>query len=74
LSWVDGAARRVAVIWNGIVSIFVYQAIDGWQSGRGSWFMTLFMVLFVLIGLGAIGAAWPPSPWSPRAADELLAG
>jgi len=44
-------------IWNGVVSIFLWQVVEGWQKGRGDWFHTLFLVPFVLIGLGAVVAA-----------------
>lgn len=43
-----------ALFWNSIVSVFVFQAVKGWQRGRGEWGLTLFMIPFVLIGLGAI--------------------
>lgn len=45
----------VALFWNGIVSVFVFQVVDGWRHGRGEWFLTLFMVPFVLVGIGLIG-------------------
>jgi len=45
-----------AVFWNGIVSVFVFQAWKGWASGHPDWFLTLFLVPFVLVGLVAIGA------------------
>lgn len=48
----------VALFWNGIVSVFVTQAVQGWRSGNGDWFLTLFMVPFVLIGLGIIGGVF----------------
>ncbi len=41
----------MALFWNGIVSIFVWQAIKGFQRGRPDWFLTIFMVPFVLVGL-----------------------
>ena len=41
------------LIWNGIVGIFVFQLIDGWRRGQGEWFPTLFMIPFVIVGLGA---------------------
>lgn len=44
----------VALFWNGIISIFLYQAAGSWQQGRPDWFLSLFMVPFVLIGLGII--------------------
>jgi hypothetical protein len=45
-----------ALFWNGIVSIFVWQAWKTWQAGDPDWFLTLFMVPFVLVGLAACGA------------------
>lgn len=39
-----------AAFWNGIISIFIYGALS-----EGSWFMGLFLIPFVLVGLGAIG-------------------
>jgi len=46
----------VAAFWNGIVSVFVWQAVKSWQRGQPEYFLTLFMIPFVLIGLGLIGA------------------
>ena len=40
-----------ALFWNGIVSVFLYQAVEGWIKGDPSWFLTLFLVPFVLVGL-----------------------
>lgn len=45
----------IAAFWNGIVSVFVYQVIKSWQSGRPEWFLTFFMVPFVLVGLALLG-------------------
>ncbi len=45
----------VAAFWNGIVSVFVWQAVEGWVRHRPDWMLTIFMVPFVLIGLGMIG-------------------
>jgi hypothetical protein len=42
------------LFWNGIVSIFVWQAISGWQRGAGDGCLTVFLVPFVLAGLGLI--------------------
>ena len=41
----------VALFWNGIVSIFVFQAVSSWQAGRLDGCLTLFLVPFVLVGL-----------------------
>jgi hypothetical protein len=43
------------LFWNGVVSVFVYQVIEGFRYGDPEWGLTLFMIPFVLIGLGTIG-------------------
>jgi hypothetical protein len=45
----------LALFWNGIVSIFLRQVVQGFQAGRPEWFLTLFMIPFVLVGLALIG-------------------
>lgn len=51
--WMLGAIA-IAAFWNGIVSVFVFQALPGWKSGDIDWFMTLFLTPFMLIGLALI--------------------
>lgn len=70
-----------ALFWNGIVSVFVWQVIDGWQKGRGEWFLTLFMIPFVLAGLAAIGgivyfllALFNPRPKLTLSSDAIPVG
>jgi len=46
----------VAAFWNGIVSVFVYQAWQGWRHGHSEWFLSVFLIPFVVIGLVMIGA------------------
>jgi hypothetical protein len=46
----------VAAFWNGIVSVFVLQVVEGFQTDRPDWFLTIFMIPFVVIGAGLIGA------------------
>lgn len=41
----------VALFWNGIVSVFVVQAAKEFGRGFLGWFLPLFLVPFVLIGL-----------------------
>lgn len=43
-----------SAFWNGIVSVFVVQAIQSWQRGKVQWGLTLFMIPFVLVGLGTV--------------------
>ncbi|MBN1816075.1 MAG: DUF3592 domain-containing protein [Sedimentisphaerales bacterium] len=43
-----------AVFWNGIVSVFLYQVVQGFRRGRPEWFLTLFLIPFVLVGIGVI--------------------
>lgn len=59
----------VALFWNGIVSVFVWQAVQGFLHGSPEWFLTVFLIPFVLIGLALIGgifytvlAAFNPRP------------
>ncbi len=46
----------IAVFWNGIVSVFLFQLFDGFREGDPEWFLLVFLTPFVLIGLGMIGA------------------
>ena len=45
-----------SLFWNGIVSVFVVHVVQLWRSGRGGekWFLTLFLIPFVLIGIGMV--------------------
>jgi hypothetical protein len=59
----------ISIFWNGIVSVFVYQAFQGWKTGHPDYFLTVFMIPFVLIGLVMVGsifyfalAAFNPKP------------
>ncbi len=45
-----------ALFWNGIVSVFVAEVVRSWQRGRPEYFLTVFMIPFVAIGLFLIGA------------------
>lgn len=44
----------VAAFWNGIVSIFLRQAIQAWRAGSPEIALSLFLIPFVLIGLALI--------------------
>lgn len=44
----------VALFWNGIVSVFLKQVLAGWRSGQGDGCLTLFLVPFVVIGIGLL--------------------
>ena len=50
-----GGALFFALFLNGIVSIFVWQALKGWEQGNPDWFLTIFLVPFVLVGLASFG-------------------
>ncbi len=41
----------VALFWNGIVSVFLWQLIGSWRAGSPDWLLALFLTPFVLIGL-----------------------
>ena len=47
-----GCAIGMAAFWNGIVAVFVVEAIEkGQRQGNIPWFDVLFLIPFVLIGL-----------------------
>ena len=47
----------IAVFWNGIISIFVVGGINNLRHGGFSLFQTLFLLPFLLVGLGLIAGA-----------------
>jgi hypothetical protein len=74
-------SMAVAAFWNGIVSVFVYQAYAGWRAGNPEYFLMLFLIPFVLIGLVLIGgifyfilAAFNPRPTISLATHILRPG
>jgi hypothetical protein len=44
-----------ALFWNGIVSVFVWQTWKSWESGSPDWFLTVFLIPFVLVGFALVG-------------------
>jgi hypothetical protein len=46
----------VAAFWNGIVSVFVFEVVNDWRTGDGNWFLTLFLIPFVIVGIILIGS------------------
>jgi hypothetical protein len=42
------------LLWNGIISIFLWEVVSGWRKGSPDWFETLFIIPFLLVGLGLI--------------------
>jgi hypothetical protein len=45
----------IAAFWNGIVSVFLWQAAEGWRHGHPDACLSLFMLPFVVVGVGLIG-------------------
>lgn len=43
-----------AAIWNGITGVFLFNLLESFQEGRPQWFLLLFLIPFVLVGIGAI--------------------
>lgn len=39
------------LFWNGIVSVFLWQLVQGWRNGSRDFGLALFLVPFVLVGL-----------------------
>lgn len=47
-------AVGLALFWNGILAVFVWDVADGFLSGNPDWFVAVFMVPFVVVGLGLL--------------------
>lgn len=45
-----------SLFWNGIVSVFLFKLVGDWQHGHHDWFLALFLVPFVLVGLASVAA------------------
>jgi len=44
----------VCLFWNGIVSVFVVIAVSGHLEGKPEWFLDVFLIPFVAVGIGLI--------------------
>src|SRR5579862_1501817 len=49
-----GCSIIFAAFWNGIVSVFVVESLSHWRSGQFPGCSTLFLIPFVLVGLGLV--------------------
>jgi hypothetical protein len=47
----------VALIWNGILSLFLYDLVSPSRRGSFQWFIALFLIPFILIGIGLVALA-----------------
>ncbi|HEY7368599.1 MAG TPA: DUF3592 domain-containing protein [Thermoanaerobaculia bacterium] len=68
-----GCLLGVALFWNGIVSVFVWQVVKAWRAGGGLGCDALFLLPFVAIGLflfGAVGHAFL-AIFNPRPTLEI---
>ncbi len=53
-AWILFGVLMACLLWNGIVSVFVVFAVGGYLKGNPDWFLTLFIIPFVLVGIGLI--------------------
>lgn len=44
-----------AAFWNGVVSIFANEVVQGHRSGNPQWFLTIFLIPFLLVGIAVVG-------------------
>ncbi len=54
--WALFGTLVACVFWNGIVAFFSFYAISGYIEGKPDWLLTLFLIPFILIGVGLIYA------------------
>ncbi len=52
--WALFGVLIACLFWNGIVSVFVVIAVGGHVQGQPDWFLTLFIIPFVLVGIALI--------------------
>ena len=52
--WALFGTLAFCIFWNGIVSVFVGIAVHSHLAGDPEWFLTFFIIPFVLVGIGAI--------------------
>ena len=45
----------ITLFWNGITSVFVWHAVQSHLEGNPEWFLTVFIIPFVIIGLILVG-------------------
>jgi hypothetical protein len=50
------AVAFAALFWNGIVSIFAFQAWASFERGSPDWFLVVFLLPFFAVGIGLVGA------------------
>lgn len=67
---------KIALFWNGIVAVFLcILVMELWDGDSGAWMLGLFLIPFVLVGLGLILTAWrlarQPRPPALLVATEL---
>lgn len=64
------------VFWNGIVSVFIVILIRDWHGGSPNWFLALFLIPFVLVGLVLIVAVFKAflALFNPRAHLKITPG
>ena len=52
--WALAVIMAACLFWNGMVALFVTIAVNSHLRGEPEWFLTLFMVPFVLVGLALV--------------------
>jgi hypothetical protein len=50
--WALAVIMAACLFWNGMVALFVTIAVNSHLRGEPEWFLSLFMIPFVLVGLG----------------------
>jgi hypothetical protein len=53
-AWALAVIMAACLFWNGMVALFVTIAVNSHLRGEPEWFLTLFMIPFVLVGLALV--------------------
>jgi hypothetical protein len=54
LGWTLAALAAGCLAWNGMVALFFTRAVTSHMTGEPEWFLTLFLVPFILVGAGLV--------------------
>lgn len=70
------AVLLFAAFWNGIIHFFVRDVVAGWRAGDRPYFSTIFLLPFLVVGVGAVAVAFLKllAIWNPRPTLTLSPG
>ncbi len=53
-AWTLGVWLAACLLWNGVVAVFAWMAVDGLLEGSPDWFLIFVLLPFAVVGIGLI--------------------